>query len=54
MHESGIPTMWWLWWFVVSAVVYAVLIVWFMRHRRHDREAWESDAAAHTTPGDGG
>lgn len=34
MEMSGIPTAWWLWWFVVPTVLYVIIILWFRAHGR--------------------
>lgn len=37
--NSGLPVIWWLWWFVASFLVYAILILWFWRVARHETKA---------------
>jgi hypothetical protein len=37
MVDNGFPMFWWIWWFIVALVVYAVLAIWFWwAGRRHD------------------
>lgn len=44
MQGHIMPTIWWLWWFAVSFVVYAILFVWFWRHgRKADAENGPSE-----------
>lgn len=47
--SPGEPILWWLFWFAVSIVVYAVLMVWFYRTGKRETRDAEGEGR-----GDGG